>query len=680
MAAELLEFDPVDQDAANSPLSVSNSSYKVTAYSWPAPQLNVLYASSVDTEGEIPASRRYSNRQISMTLTMTDTTGNLLSALQAKVAKIAREGGTLKRTMKNGDVIVFDLLAADAFDPKFDVIYHIKDYLEVEVAFAAMPFGRGTEVTLSAHPETSLPCLTFTETAITGDVPALGRLTITEAQAADQAFVIWGQQSRYYDSSSDAALFYQAESRTPLTSAATAVGATGASGTGSNVVRHTNLNSSFQGIVSTQATGAGNHLKHVGDFNVLARVYMPASNAGTVTVALEWAEGDFRAFTRNTPVALDPTFEANWMLIDLGQVHLTKVVAGTQRWEGRVLGKSGGTGDEVDVDCLMLVPVAEGSGRVTASSSTPSPATLTAQSNFTTESGVITGDSLTAGGTWSGSGDADDFSVSGGLATRTAVSDSVGLQNGRMIVASGSTLAGCSVAVSAYPSAVETTSIIGTTLQGVLARYVDTSNFLAAGFRWIDDGGGAAATCYVYGRVGGTTTELAQDAVSVASVSSSAPANIQLTVTTGGVYTLTISFGSGVTQTLTGSLPALAPSGALASGKCGLIDYWSLAGANTRTFSGFQAWAAPGDAAMFASQSLEVRSDRVVREDSGGTLWVNPSSYEGDYLLVPPAGAEARTNRFFVKGSRGIPGESADSGIDDISATLSFTPRYLVVP
>jgi hypothetical protein len=83
---------------------------------------------------------------------------------------------------------------------------------------------------------------------------------------------------------------------------------------------------------------------------------------------------------------------------------------------------------------------------------------------------------------------------------------------------------------------------------------------------------------------------------------------------------------------------------------------------------------------MFASQSLEVRHDRVVREDSGGTLWVRPSSYEGDYLLIPPAGAEARTNRFFIKGSRGIPGSSVDSGVDDISAVLSYTPRFLVVP
>ena len=63
-------------------------------------------------------------------------------------------------------------------------------------------------------------------------------------------------------------------------------------------------------------------------------------------------------------------------------------------------------------------------------------------------------------------------------------------------------------------------------------------------------------------------------------------------------------------------------------------------------------WTAPSDAAMFASQSLELRSDRINREDLGGTLWNKPSSYEGDYLLVPPSGAEATDD---PDGREGVP-------------------------
>ena len=64
-----------------------------------------------------------------------------------------------------------------------------------------------------------------------------------------------------------------------------------------------------------------------------------------------------------------------------------------------------------------------------------------------------------------------------------------------------------------------------------------------------------------------------------------------------------------------------------------------------------------------------------------------PAKYEGSYLLVPPAGAEARSVRFIVKMSRGeiqtATGQTLsgpDSAIDDISARLFYTPRYLVVP
>jgi hypothetical protein len=162
--------------------------------------------------------------------------------------------------------------------------------------------------------------------------------------------------------------------------------------------------------------------------------------------------------------------------------------------------------------------------------------------------------------------------------------------------------------------------------------------------------------------------------------SATSTTKIQAYVDATGMLAAVVSQGSSVLLTDQALSPHLAPGGALASGKAGIVDYWASATASTRTFDDFMCWEPPADAAMFASQSLEIRHDRVIREDSGGSLWVRPTTYEGDYLLVPPAGAEARTNRFFVKGSRGIPGESADSGIDDISAQLSFTPRFLVVP
>jgi hypothetical protein len=205
---------------------------------------------------------------------------------------------------------------------------------------------------------------------------------------------------------------------------------------------------------------------------------------------------------------------------------------------------------------------------------------------------------------------------------------------------------------------------------------VDASNF---GSVVIDASQPAEFTYYITKVIAGSETT-----IRTATVRTPASSGVELTITafadTSGRIYMTVTIGGTLVASSSGYDSVFATGGTLASGKAGIRDHARSGTADTRSYKNFAAWSAPTDAAMYASQSLEVRHDRVVREDSGGTLWVTPSSYEGDYLLIPPAGAEARTNRFFVKGSRGVPGVTPDTGIDDISATLSFTPRFLVVP
>ena len=85
--------------------------------------------------------------------------------------------------------------------------------------------------------------------------------------------------------------------------------------------------------------------------------------------------------------------------------------------------------------------------------------------------------------------------------------------------------------------------------------------------------------------------------------------------------------------------------------------------------------------AIEQSQHLRVRYDGVF---SGGTTYRRAERYEGDYLRVPPSGPEGRTVRFVVKGARptvsATTGLGGDIAIDDISARLTITPRFLVVP
>ena len=98
-----------------------------------------------------------------------------------------------------------------------------------------------------------------------------------------------------------------------------------------------------------------------------------------------------------------------------------------------------------------------------------------------------------------------------------------------------------------------------------------------------------------------------------------------------------------------------------------------------RSYDNFLAWVPSADAAIFSGQSLEVAHDGVTREDATGAFSTPVSRYEGDYLTVPPSGPEGRTVRFAVKASRNVPGAGPDVAIDDVSAQLRLTPRYLVV-
>src|SRR4051794_19717265 len=113
------------------------------------------------------------------------------------------------------------------------------------------------------HVETTLPVAIGTDTITGGQVPSLGRLLIDEDQGQDQWWGVWGVRSKNYSSAASAALFWQAESLTALSDTAAAVGASGASGAGSNVMRQTNLAPTYVAMLSTQATGGGAHMSHV---------------------------------------------------------------------------------------------------------------------------------------------------------------------------------------------------------------------------------------------------------------------------------------------------------------------------------------------------------------------------------------------------------------------------------
>lgn len=365
MPGEILTFDAAGSnidgtDPGTALLVGPGTLYGLREFSAPAPPQTVQWATSVDVEGSLPASRKHENRVVTMTIMC--ATAVSVRTLQLKIGKIAREGGTLKWVMPNAEIGYFDLHSADTFDPLIDLVHYARAgaYCDVRLTLLARPYIRCAEVTLSSHASSS-GVLVFTETGIKGDVPALGRLVVTEGSAQDQRFLVWGVQSRYYDSASGAALFFQAES-CGMMAAVVATGPAGAtSGGTNNTAFHNNLPTPPSAVNLVSIGPSTTAQPHIGSFRVFARFQVPSTNTGVVSVAVTWQPAIGPKFILNDSVSLTGTKD-NWYIADLGEVSASRAIAGSQGWFGAVQASSTVAGDDIYMDWVMLVPILEGSG------------------------------------------------------------------------------------------------------------------------------------------------------------------------------------------------------------------------------------------------------------------------------------------------------------------------------
>ena len=277
----------------------------------------------------------------------------------------------------------------------------------------------------------------------------------------------------------------------------------------------------------------------------------------------------------------------------------------------------------------------------------------------------MTGQTLPVGGTWSGAGDATDFQINTTFKTTTRTSGATV----RFGLAGTSVLDAAAVQVDVWNNADYANP------QGLIARYVDTSNFVTMYVEEVSSYVGWS----IYKSVAATSTLLASGTLPLLASSGDTVVSLRLVIDAAGRFKGYAGVGgAALVELVDGGDPDLATGGTLDDGKVGLWDEGGLA--TVRHYDNFGAWAISTDAAVFGSQSLEIRHDRAIREDSTGALWDTPSRYAGDYLLLPVTGAEGRTARVIVKAARSVPGSGPDSGIDDISARLYVTPRYLSVP
>lgn len=537
----------------------------------------------------------------------------------------------------------------------------------VTVTLTRDPFWRGAEVTAGTTTASTLPVVTLELTSVAGDVPAEGRLVVTDAASQSRRLVRWGLESRFYPTSSPSGLLLDSDSLVTSGFAGTGTTRSGAYDPGAAG------NSVIRGTLVTQPTaicGTGVQT-HVGTFRVFARVF--AISGADTYVRFTWQDGE--GPLRSNQYVVPPALDA-WSEISLGVITTTTAVTGTQKWLGRIDAYSTVIGTTIDVDYIYLVPAQEGYAEARGVYAY-TPGVLLGRDEFTSVAAttVLNARVAPTGGTWTTSGGATDFAaVDAPLATdetmaRSTVSGAAFPANARHARLGATNYTdievGCDVQFSVFQSAIALL---------VAARWVDASNWVGYGMTTGSD----TAGIYVY--VAGALVARA-DGVAVTDVNTWA--RLRLIVYASGVAIGTLlDTNNSVIETVTLTSTVLATGGTLATGRPGFLDHSLEPSVITRYYDNFyMATPTPEPVVVNSGRTAEMRSTMAIRSDSTGTYYGDVPGYRGSRFFVPPAGTRTRKARIAVVARRNDIVVAQDDQIAD-STTISalVTPRYVNVP
>lgn len=398
-----------------------------------------------------------------------------------------------------------------------------------------------------------------------------------------------------------------------------------------------------------EATG----LNHRSRQRVKARVYASGTGPYYARVAFRIGSGPW---TRGSWVTcLDDVFNE----IELGIVSPNPDV-GTLTV--RIEAYTSTPGDTFDVDYILLIPTSKYAKARCPFDGIPYSPVFSASDAFNQTAGALNAKTADLGGAWTTSGSATDLAVVAGSShnlQRSTTSDA----SPRFAVIGS---AAGSQAVSVLESASGLVSATPTVQLGVVARFVDSSNYLVATWR-------PYATPYVITVdevLAGVTTNL---------YTGSAPGigqNSQVVLAVaGGNWIFGFANGSNVPVVVSSGYRASLDTGALASGKVGIFDYSTSSSAVTRVYDNFAAWVPDVQHVTAASGAVIIDHESIARSD--GT---RPSEFEGSYLRSAPEGREGRTARMVVKLRRTDVDTTPDTQIADAQqVSVSATPRVALV-
>ena len=237
---------------------------------------------------------------------------------------------------------------------------------------------------------------------IAGDYPARTRIVLTEKSANNQRSLLWGFRSLYNTSASEAALFFDAYTLTPINGATSGTEAGTFSGKKLEIAAPEL--EMWHPFCSLMINNGAKHLTHIGDYRVLVRAKLGSGDK----LRLVWSNDDATAPINNSAMT---TTKAGWQIFDLGEIRLEEPPVGEHFWTGLIEVETGGTSNAAVLDGISLQPLDDGAGRERATAVPAS--TLLGPSKIAPS--PENSSALHAGTAWTGQGSSANSSKSTGL-------------------------------------------------------------------------------------------------------------------------------------------------------------------------------------------------------------------------------------------------------------------------
>lgn len=531
------------------------------------------------------------------------------------------------------------------------------------------PYWRDSVETVTSATTAATPVVSMEVTA-GGDVPALGRIIVTDNATQTRRDVEWGFESEAtYNSATSLTL----DSDNLVTSGFAGTGTTrsgaydpGASG--NSVIRASTV---LTTPIAVCGTGAQSH---IGSYRVWARCFFARQ---TQAVRLAWRVGD-GPYAVNAWAVKPDTIDSQWAEVDLGTITVPELPLSTQRWDGRIEAFENApytaTPGALDVDYLRLTPTRDGYGRATAPFAYIPGTAINAYDEFTGATSTLSGRSAPVGGSWATSGSTTDFTqtnlgTAGDAEARSTTGDT---GSGRWAILGSTNYTDTEVRFRCGLSVVPGFAT-GSIVQTVVARYVDSSNWLTLDY--------TRTTSY-------HTLNLVQSVAGLIKTIAWQYVPMQWSSIILRLIAYASGFAVGQMVDITGTTVLnqiaaysadLKTGGALDDGKPGIRDFSAYTGANTaaRIYDGFAAATpAPEPVVLNSGQSMQFRDDGLLRYNSNGTYVGQPPSYRGTRVTFPPG-----TGRVAVAARRvSLSAMSDDNVTDSTTIQVGVRDRGLVVP